>query len=81
MVYVMLSLISGMSPPHALCNLSVRTVVKLYTLVFFCVRNERGFMNCDDMCMCVVSKQFDPLEFVFDCVYADQQYDEIYLTF
>ena len=32
MVNVMLSLMSVMSPPHALCNLSVRTVVKLSTL-------------------------------------------------
>ena len=31
-VNVMLSLISVMSPPPALCNLSVRTVVKLCTL-------------------------------------------------
>ena len=30
--YVMLSLISVMSPPPALCNLSLRTVVKLCTL-------------------------------------------------
>ena len=32
LVNVMLSLMSLMSPPHALCNLSVRTVVKLCTL-------------------------------------------------
>ena len=32
MVNVMLSLMSVMSPPPALCNLSVRTVVKLCTL-------------------------------------------------
>ena len=31
-VNVMLSLMSVMSPPAALCNLSVRTVVKLCTL-------------------------------------------------
>ena len=31
-VNVMLSLISVMRPPPALCNLSVRTVVKLCTL-------------------------------------------------
>ena len=31
-VNVMLSLMSVMSPPHALCNLSLRTVVKLCTL-------------------------------------------------
>ena len=31
--------------------------------------------------MCVVNKQFELLEFVFDSVYVDQQYDEISLTF
>ena len=31
-VNVMLSLMSVMSPPTALCNLSVHTIVKLYTL-------------------------------------------------
>ena len=38
---------------------------------------ELGFMNCDDICMCVVNKQFELLEFVFDSVYVDLQYDEI----
>ena len=38
-------------------------------------------MNCDDVCMCVVNKQFELLEFVFDSVYVDLQYDEISLTF
>ena len=31
--------------------------------------------------MCVVNKQFRNLEFVFDSVYVDLQYDEIYLPF
>ena len=31
--------------------------------------------------MCVVNKQFDPLEFVSESVYVDLQYDEISLTF
>ena len=30
--------------------------------------------------MCVVNKQFELLEFVFDSVYVDLQYDKIYLT-
>ena len=33
------------------------------------------------ICMCVVNKQFELLEFVFDSVYVDMQYDEISLTF
>ena len=31
--------------------------------------------------MCVVNKQFELLEFVFDFVYVDLQYYQIYLTF
>ena len=31
--------------------------------------------------MCVVNKQFELLEFVFDSVYIDLQHDEISLTF
>ena len=42
---------------------------------------ELGLRNCDDICMCVVNKQFELLEFVFGSVYVDLQYDEIYLTF
>ena len=30
-----------------------------------------GFLNCDDVCMCVVNKQFELLEFVFDSVYIE----------
>ena len=42
--------------------------------------NELGFLNCD-VCMCVVNKQFELLEFVSEAVYVDLQYDEISLTF
>ena len=79
-VNVTLSLMSVMSPPPALCNLSLRTVVKLCTLGVL-VLVVFGFRNCDDVCMCVVNKQFELLEFVFDSVYVDLQYDEISLTF
>ena len=30
----------------------------------FGFRVELGFLNCDDVCMCVVNKQFELLEFV-----------------
>ena len=40
----------------------------------FGFRGELGFLNCDDVCMCVVNKQFES-------VYVDLQYDEISLTF
>ena len=53
----------------------------------FGFRGEFGFLNCDDICTCVVNKQFELLkfvfellEFVFDSVYVDLQYDEISLT-
>ena len=43
---------------------------------------ELGFLNCDDICMCVVNKQFELLEKVFHSVYVvNLQYDEISLTF
>ena len=38
-------------------------------------------MNCDDIAMCVMNKQFELLEFVSESVYVDLQYDEISLTF
>ena len=43
-------------------------------------RGELGCLNCGNICMCVVNKQFELLEFVFDSVYVDLQYDDIYLT-
>ena len=39
--------------------------------VCVCFRGELGFLNCYDICMCVVNEQFDLLEFVFDSVYVD----------
>ena len=37
-------------------------------MYFWCFgfRGELGFLNCDDVCMCVVNKQFELLEFVSD---------------
>ena len=80
-VNVMLSLMSVKGPSPALCNLSARTVVKFMYFGCVCVRGELGFLNCDDVCMCVVNKQFELLEFVLDSVYVDLQYDAISLTF
>ena len=47
----------------------------------FGFRGKLGFLNCDDVCMCVVNKQFELLEFLSESVYVDLQYDEISLTF
>ena len=44
----------------------------------FDFRGELRFLNLDDICMSVVNKL---LEFVFESVYVDLQYDEVYLTF
>ena len=50
---VMVSLMSVMKPPPA-----------LYNLMYFgcvCFSVEFGFLNCDDICMCVVNKQFEQM--------------------
>ena len=47
----------------------------------FDFRGELGFLNCDDIYMSVVNKQFELLKFVFESVYADLLHDEISLTF
>ena len=46
-----------------------------------CFRGELGFLMFNDICMCVVNKQFGLLEFVFNSVYVDLQYEDSYLTF
>ena len=50
-------------------------------VMYFSFKGELGLLNCDDVCMCVVNKQFELLEFVSESVYVDLQYDEISLTF
>ena len=55
--------------------------VMYFGVLCFVFRGELGFLNCDDVRMCVVNKQFQLLEFVSESVYVDLQYDEISLTF
>ena len=43
--------------------------------VCVCFRGKHGFMNCDDICMCVVNKQF-----VCNSVHVDLRNDKISLT-
>ena len=43
--------------------------------------DELGFLDYDDICMCVVNKHFELIEFVFNSLYVDLKYNEIYLTF
>ena len=42
-------------------------------MYFWCFgfRGELGFLNCNDVCTCVVNKQFELLEFVSESVYVD----------
>ena len=47
----------------------------------FSFRDELGFLNCDDICMCVVNNQLELLELFLYSVYFDRLYDEISLTF
>ena len=64
------------------CYCDMFSVVNVYLdhLKFYVVCIN-SFLNCDDVCMCVVNKQFELLEFVSEYVYVDLQYDEISLTF
>ena len=64
-----------------LCVLMVEGMSVVVNVMLSLIRDELGFLNCYDICMCVVNKQFQLLEFVFDSVYVDLQYDEIYFTF
>ena len=45
------------------------------------ISTQIGVDHCDDVCMCVVNKQFELLQFVSESVYVDLQYDGISLTF
>ena len=49
--------------------------------VSFCFRCELGFLNCDNICMCVLNKQFELPKFVLNSVYVDLKYNVISLTF
>ena len=44
-------------------------------------KGEHGFLICDEICMCFVNNQFELLEFVFESIYVDLQYNEISLIF
>ena len=79
LVNVMLSLMSVISPPCIVQAIGAHGGEIMY-FGSFCFRSELGFLNCDDTCMCVVNKQFELFEFVFDSVYVDLQYDVICLT-
>ena len=47
-------------------------VVCINSRRYVCYRGDLGFLNYDDIFMCIVNEQFELLEFVFDSVYDDQ---------
>ena len=47
----------------------------------YCFRGELGFLNCDDICISVVNKLFELIEFAFNSVYADLKYNEYFFHF
>ena len=55
-VNVMLTLMSEMSPPPSCLVQPIGTHGGMY-IGCVCFRGEPGFLNCDDICMCVVIKQ------------------------
>ena len=81
-------IVEGMSVVSNECNEPISFLVQpigahcCEVMYFGCFgfRGESGFLKCDDVCMCVMNKQFELLEFVSESVYVDLQY-EIYLTF
>ena len=58
-------------PTSCLVQLIGRHGGELMYVGCVCFRGEIGFLNCDDICMCVVNKQFELLEFVFNSVYVE----------
>ena len=41
----------------------------------FCFMDELDFLDCGDICMCVVNKHFELHEFVFNYFYVDLKYN------
>ena len=66
---------------NALTDCAIAHCCEVMYFGCFGFRGGLGFLDFDDICMCVANMQFELLEFVFDSVYVDLQYDEIYLTF
>ena len=62
------------------CDVLYAMLYLLFCSAWMCFRGELGFLNCDDICMYVVNKQFEFIEFVFYSIYVDLKY-EISLTF
>ena len=63
----MLSFVSNKCDEFTFCIVQpiIAHCCEVMYLGCFGFMGELGFLNCDDICMCVVNKQFEPLEFVF----------------
>ena len=59
-------MVEGMSDEPTSCLLQpiVEHCCEVISFGCFDLRGELYFLNCDDICMCVVNKQFELLEFV-----------------
>ena len=68
-------------PTHVLCDLSVRTVVKLCTLGILALGVSLVSLIVIISECVLVHNKFELLKFVFNSVYVDQKYNEISLTF
>ena len=59
------------------CNSDVQIIAALGGKVMYlwklCLNGELGFLNCDDIYMFVVNKQFELPWFVFNSFYVDLQ--------
>ena len=62
-VNVMLSLMSVMSHTPCLVQPIGTHGCEVMYIGCVCFRGEFGLLNCDDICMCVVNKQFELIEF------------------
>ena len=82
------SWITGVCSPHVI-SLSdfayyvfgQESAVAVHLALWYVLLVCHQYVCENSVCMCVVNKQFELLEFVSESVYVDLQYDEIYLTF
>ena len=65
-VNVMMSLICVMDPPCLVQPIYTYGDEVMY-FGCFCFRGELGFLNCDDIYMCIVNKQFELLAYMLTC--------------
>ena len=70
-VNVMLSLIECDEPTSCLVQSIAAHCCEGMYFGCFDFSGDLDFLNCDDVYMCVLNKQFELLEYVFESVYVD----------